>query len=50
MESRKKVFMSLFTGQELRCRHRKWNLWTQQGKEKIGRIERVAFKHTYYHK
>ena len=29
------VLMSLFAGQEWRCRHRE-DLWTQWGKEKVG--------------
>ena len=25
------------------------DLWTQRGKERVGRIERVALKHMHYH-
>ena len=41
MEFRKIVLMNLRTGKKWRCRQR-MGLWTQQGKERMGQIERVA--------
>ena len=41
MESRKMILMNLFAGKE--WRHRcKMDLWTQWGKERVGRMEKVA--------
>ena len=40
-ESTKMVLMSLFAGQQWRCRQRT-DLWAQWGKERVGRIERAA--------
>ena len=35
---------------EWQWRHRqRTNLWTQQGEESMGRIERVALKHIHHH-
>ena len=44
MESRKMVLISVFAGQQGRQRgaHR----W---GKERVGQMEKVAWKHKYYH-
>ena len=41
------VLMDLFAGQEQRQRWRT-DLWTQQGKERVGQIERVAWKYVHY--
>ena len=41
MESRKMILMNLFAGKE--WRHRcEMDLWTQWGKERVGRMEKVA--------
>ena len=36
------TLMNLFSGPESRCRAR-MDLWTQRGKERVGRSERVAW-------
>ena len=43
MESRKIVLMNYLQGRKRDTEHR---LWTQQRKERIGPIERVALRHT----
>ena len=48
MEARKMVLMNLFAWHHWRGGHRTY-LGTQWGKEKVGRIERKAWKHVYYH-
>ena len=42
------VLMNLFAGQQWRCRH-KVRLVDTVGKERVGRIERAAWKHMHYH-
>ena len=39
------VLNNLFAGQWQRCRT---DLWTQSGEEKVGWMERVAWKHVHY--
>ena len=39
--------MNLLAGQEYRCRCR-GQLWTQQGKERVGQVERVALQYIDY--
>ena len=48
MESRKMDLMNLFAGQQWRCRHGQQRVNTE-GKERAGRIERIAGKHIHYH-
>ena len=38
------VLMNLFAGQEWRCRSREWTV-DAGGKERVGQLERVAWKH-----
>ena len=45
MESRNMALMNLFAGQQWRRRQRT-AVWTQWGKESVGRMGRVAGKHT----
>ena len=50
MESRKMVLMNLFAGQHWRCRHREPTCrHGEDGKERVDWMERVAWKHIYYH-
>ena len=49
MGSRKMVLMNLFAGQQWRIQPYRTGLWTQWGKERVGQIERIAWKHIYYH-
>ena len=46
MECREMVPMNLFTAQQCRHRHREQTCGHFEGKEKVGQIERVAWKHT----
>ena len=50
MESRKAVLMNLFAGQQWRHRHREQTYGHSRGwcwkKERVGRRERVTWKHT----
>ena len=46
MQSRKMVLMNLFAGQQWRCRQRR-KICGHWGKERVGRIERVEWKHIY---
>ena len=45
MESREMVPMNLFAGQQWACRHRE-QTWGWGKKERVGQMERVAWKHT----
>ena len=49
MESRKIALMNLFARQQWRLGHREqtYGPYRVGGKERVGRIERVAWKHTY---
>ena len=49
MESRKMVLMNLFVGLELETQMERMDLWIQQGKERVGQIERVALTYIHYH-
>ena len=49
MESRKMVLMILFVGLELETQMERMDLWIQQGKERVGQIERVALTYIHYH-
>ena len=46
MESRKMVLMNLFSGQQWRLREQTYG--HRAGKERVGRMERVVWKHIYY--
>ena len=48
MESRKMVLMNLSAGKEWR-RRKRLDLWTQHGKERVGRMEKVAPTYIHYH-
>ena len=47
MESRKMVLMNLFVGQQWKRIHREQTLDTW-GKERVGQMERVAWKNVHY--
>ena len=47
MESRKMVLMDLFSGQQWRLRHREQTYGHRAGKERVGQMERVAWKHIH---
>ena len=49
MESRKMVLMNLFVGLELETQMERMDLWIQQGKERVGQIERVALTYIHCH-
>ena len=49
MESSRMVLMNLFAGQQWRRRQNRTDLWTQRGKERVGRTERGAWKHKHHH-
>ena len=44
-ESRKMILMNLSARQQWRHRHKEWTYRHRSGKERVGRIERVALKH-----
>ena len=48
--SRKMVLMNLFAGQQWRCRHKE-QTYGHGGdrEERVGQMERVAWKHIHYH-
>ena len=48
MESRKTVLMNLPAGQQWRHRHREQIYGHGWGKERVGRIERIAWKHMHF--
>ena len=47
MKSRKTVVMNLFAEQEMEMQTWRTDFWTQQRKERVGRIERGALKHIH---
>ena len=47
MESRKIVLMNLFGGHQWRCRHREQTYGHGRGKEWVGQMEAVAWKHIH---
>ena len=49
MELRKMVLMNLLAGQQWRCRHREQTCGHREGKESMGKMERVAWKNIHYH-
>ena len=49
MESREMVLMKLFAGLQWRRKHRDQTCRHSEGKERVGRIERGAWKHIHYH-
>ena len=42
------VLMNLFAGQQWRRRHKE-DLWTLEGSEREGQIDRVTVKQIHYH-
>ena len=50
MESRKTVLMRLSAGQQWRRSPREQAYGHRVGKERAGKVERVAWKHVHYHR
>ena len=48
-EPRKMILMNLSARQQWRHRHKEWTYRHRSGKERVGRIERVALKHALPH-
>ena len=46
MASRKMVLMNLFAGEQWKCRPREQTCGHRVGKERVGQMERGAWKHT----
>ena len=49
MESRDRVLMILSAGQQRRHRHKEQTCGHSRRTERVGRLERVAWKHIQYH-
>ena len=45
----KMVKMNLFSRGGIETQTQRMDLWTQQGKERVGQIERVALTYIHYH-
>ena len=49
MESKKKIADELIYREEMETQAQRTDLWTQQGKERLEQIEKVALTYIRYH-